>query len=106
MEGMVLDTWLSHLWHHCKLLENQPTMVALMFAPCSFVLNTHKEAGRAGAQASAAAARANGSNPDILDDKDLKRYIHYCRCKSFPRLSESAAVRLMNEYVKIRSEVS
>ncbi|KAL3613897.1 hypothetical protein CASFOL_041971 [Castilleja foliolosa] len=32
---------------------------------------------------------------------DLKKYIHYCRTEYHPRLSESAASRLKESYVKL-----
>ncbi|KAI4344243.1 hypothetical protein L6164_011491 [Bauhinia variegata] len=35
----------------------------------------------------------------------LKRYIHYCRTQCHPRLSESAATLLQNNYVKIRQDM-
>ncbi|KAL8037391.1 hypothetical protein ABFX02_11G036700 [Erythranthe guttata] len=39
------------------------------------------------------------------EDNWLKRYIHYCRTECHPRLSESAASRLQESYVKIRQDM-
>ncbi|PIA54255.1 hypothetical protein AQUCO_00900656v1 [Aquilegia coerulea] len=39
------------------------------------------------------------------DDNWLKRYIHYCRTECHPRLSDSAATMLQNNYVKIRQDM-
>ncbi|KAF5193688.1 Dna helicase [Thalictrum thalictroides] len=45
----------------------------------------------------------NTSTPK--DDNWLKRYIHYCRTECHPRLSDSAATMLRNNYVKIRQDM-
>lgn len=48
-------------------------------------------------------ARADTYSAD-LDITTMKRYIAYCRARCAPRLSESAARMLRDNYVKIRSE--
>jgi DNA replicative helicase MCM subunit Mcm2 (Cdc46/Mcm family) len=58
----------------------------------------------------AAAAADGGStaaaaNRDVLSDALLKRYIHYARCKCFPRLNAAAARKLQQKYVEIRQKV-
>ena len=41
----------------------------------------------------------------LQDEEFLKRYLEYCRARCSPRLTESAADLLENEYVAIRREV-
>ncbi|KAL0427688.1 UNVERIFIED_CONTAM: DNA replication licensing factor MCM5 [Sesamum latifolium] len=53
-------------------------------------------------------ASADAASSDARPSKDdnwLKRYIHYCRTECHPRLSESAASRLQESYVKIRQDM-
>ena len=40
----------------------------------------------------------------LKEEKELKRYIEYCRARCAPRLSSDAAARLADEYVQIREE--
>ncbi|KAF9590404.1 hypothetical protein IFM89_034197 [Coptis chinensis] len=50
----------------------------------------------------------HASSRDIRDPKEedwLKRYIQYCRTEIHPRLSDSAATMLQNNYVKIRQDM-
>ena len=41
----------------------------------------------------------------LQDEEFLKRFLEYCRARCSPRLTESAADLLENEYVAIRREV-
>ena len=41
----------------------------------------------------------------LQEEAFLKRYIEYCRQNCAPRISESAAKLLANEYVELRAEV-
>ncbi|XP_021910322.1 DNA replication licensing factor MCM5 [Carica papaya] len=50
----------------------------------------------------ASADAAKGDNKGSKEQNWLKRYIQYCRTECHPRLSESAAVKLQQLYVKIR----
>jgi DNA replicative helicase MCM subunit Mcm2 (Cdc46/Mcm family) len=70
------------------------------------VLGTHREAvGAAAAADGGAATGAAAGNSDVLSDALLKRYIHYARCKCFPRLNAAAARKLQQKYVEIRDKV-
>ena len=40
----------------------------------------------------------------MQEERELKRYIEYCRARCSPRLSPHAANRLVDEYVKIRED--
>ncbi|KAJ1624805.1 MCM2/3/5 family-domain-containing protein [Pavlovales sp. CCMP2436] len=59
-------------------------------------LHTHAGAHTAGADADAS---------DEIPIETLQRYIHYCRTRCFPRLTESAAVVLQAHYVKFRTQM-
>ncbi|XP_010245540.1 PREDICTED: DNA replication licensing factor MCM5 [Nelumbo nucifera] len=53
-------------------------------------------------------ASAGAASTDTRVSKEenwLKRYIQYCRTECHPRLSESAATMLQNNYVKIRQDM-
>ncbi|CAO2822530.1 unnamed protein product [Amaranthus hypochondriacus] len=53
-----------------------------------------------------ASAHATTGDPKTSKEENwLKRYIHYCRTHCHPRLSESAAKKLQNEYVSIRQNM-
>lgn len=43
--------------------------------------------------------------PSPQEEAFLKRYIEYCRQNCCPRITESAAKLLANEYVELRAEV-
>ncbi|KAK4391357.1 DNA replication licensing factor MCM5 [Sesamum angolense] len=53
----------------------------------------------------ASADAASGDAKPSKEDNWLKRYVHYCRTQCHPRLSESAASRLQESYVKIRQDM-
>ncbi|XP_058731947.1 DNA replication licensing factor MCM5-like [Vicia villosa] len=55
----------------------------------------------------ASASATRGENKTIISKEDnwLKRYLKYCRTECHPRLSESAAKLLQNNYVKIRQDM-
>ncbi|KAG8467029.1 hypothetical protein KFE25_000345 [Diacronema lutheri] len=59
------------------------------------VLGLHTGAGPA----------APDEGSDELSPKTLQRYIHYCRTRCFPRLTESAATVLQGHYVKFREQM-
>jgi DNA replication licensing factor MCM5 len=47
---------------------------------------------------------ADGATDEIAIE-ELQRYIHYCRTRCFPRLTESAAQVLQGHYVKFREQM-
>lgn len=51
------------------------------------------------------ATHATLCNP-VQEEAFLKRYIEFCRQQCSPRISDSAAKLLANEYVELRAEVS
>ncbi|KAL6523446.1 minichromosome maintenance protein 5 [Orobanche gracilis] len=53
----------------------------------------------------ASADAASSETRNSKEDNWLKKYIHYCRTECHPRLSESAASRLQESYVKIRQDM-
>ncbi|KAE9609774.1 putative DNA helicase [Lupinus albus] len=53
----------------------------------------------------ASADATMGENRVSKDENWLKRYLQYCRMVCHPRLSESAASLLQNNYVKIRQDM-
>ncbi|KAI5659060.1 hypothetical protein M9H77_27853 [Catharanthus roseus] len=53
----------------------------------------------------ASADSTMGDTRPSKEDNWLKRYIHYCRTACHPRLSESAASVLQENYVKIRQDM-
>ncbi|KAK9865705.1 hypothetical protein WJX84_000936, partial [Apatococcus fuscideae] len=58
------------------------------------VLATHGNAGR----------EQQADEKAKQEERELKRYIEYCRARCSPRLSPHAANRLVDEYVKIRED--
>lgn len=40
-----------------------------------------------------------------IDEKTLKRFIHYARTHCFPRLEENSAGRLVAKFVELRDKV-
>lgn len=64
----------------------------------------------AASSADASVAPAFNINPPTLpktqEEAFLKRYIEYCRQSCSPRITDSAAKLLANEYVELRAEVS
>ena len=57
-----------------------------------------------GLHAGAASAHSADSDAPILVP-ELRKYIHFCKTRADPRLSEGAASFLQNHYVKIRNEM-
>ncbi|KAI5416789.1 minichromosome maintenance protein 5, variant 2 [Lathyrus oleraceus] len=55
----------------------------------------------------ASASATRGENKTIISKEEnwLKRYLKYCRTECHPRLSETAAKLLQNNYVKIRQDM-
>ncbi|KAJ1382390.1 P-loop containing nucleoside triphosphate hydrolase [Sesbania bispinosa] len=53
----------------------------------------------------ASAATTMGESKVSKEENWLKRYLQYCRAECHPRLSESAATLLQNNYVKIRQDM-
>jgi hypothetical protein len=79
------------------------------------VLSVHSSASRPqsiarGAAATSAAAAAGSSDvvregEPPIDEKLLKRFIHYARTHCFPRLEEASAGRLTAKFVELRDKV-
>jgi hypothetical protein len=83
------------------------------------VLSVHSSASRpqsiargAAAGAAAAGAATAGGASDVvregeppIDEKTLKRFIHYARTHCFPRLEEQSAGRLVAKFVELRDKV-
>lgn len=82
------------------------------------MLSVHSSASRPqsiarGAAAGAAAKGAAGTgSSDVvregdppIDEKTLKRFIHYARTHCFPRLEEQASGRLVAKFVELRDKV-
>lgn len=86
---------------------------------CRHVLSVHSSASRpqsiargAAAGAAAAGAATAGGSSDVvregeppIDEKTLKRFIHYARTHCFPRLEEQSAGRLVAKFVELRDKV-
>jgi hypothetical protein len=86
---------------------------------CRHVLSVHSGASRpqsiargAAAGAAAAGAAAAAGSSDVvregeppIDEKLLKRFIHYARTHCFPRLEEAASGRLVAKFVELRDKV-
>lgn len=60
------------------------------------MLDTHRLAGRG--------STANAEE-ETENERFLKRYIHYCRSRCFPRLTNAAQEALAGEYVDMRKQV-
>lgn len=82
------------------------------------VLSVHSSASRpqsiargAAAGAAATGTAAAGSSDVVregeppIDEKLLKRFIHYARTHCFPRLEEASAGRLVAKFVELRDKV-
>lgn len=59
----------------------------------------------AGANAAAVAVDDGGDAATAADERFLRRYLEYCRCRVSPRLSEAAARSLAGQYVELREQV-
>ena len=57
-----------------------------------------------GLHAGAASAQSDDANVPI-PVAELRKYIHFCKTRAEPRLTEGAASFLLNHYVKIRNEM-
>eukprot|EP00879_Flechtneria_rotunda_P030207 GHRR01032809.1.p1 GENE.GHRR01032809.1~~GHRR01032809.1.p1 ORF type:complete len:279 (+),score=93.72 GHRR01032809.1:426-1262(+) len=75
------------------------------------VLSVHSGASRPqGVSRGAAAGPGNAADGDAdeaeppIDEKTLKRFIHYCRTHCFPRLEEQSADKLVAKYVELRDK--
>lgn len=86
-------------------------VVATTVVLCRHVLSVHsgasrpKSVARGGNAAAAGGSDVGGDAEAPIDDKTLKRFIHYCRTHCFPRLEESSASRLVAKYVELRDKV-
>lgn len=92
--------------------------MAAGFSARRHVLSVHSSASRPqsiarGAAAGAAATGAAAAGTDVvregdppIDEKTLKRFIHYARTHCFPRLEEASAGRLVAKFVELRDKVS
>ena len=58
-----------------------------------------------GNAAAAAAVDDGGDAATAADERFLRRYLEYCRCRVSPRLSEAAARSLAGQYVELREQV-
>ena len=68
--------------------------------------NGNGAGGAGGNDANAAVAVDDGGDAaTAADERFLRRYLEYCRCRVSPRLSEAAARSLAGQYVELREQV-
>jgi DNA replication licensing factor MCM5 len=69
------------------------------------VVGLHTKGGGGSSGAGAAGDGGAGGESEEIPIELLQRYIHYCRTRCFPRLTEGAALLLQGHYVKFREQM-